>query len=200
VSAERETLQRIKAAMQEDSDSVEDIDGEMSSGYSEQEKKNSLRKKVSAPMDSISVDDADKIATDIIKSSERQAEEEAEKSTKISLEGVTSLDLESDSKGTGVDKSEDEYTDEKLDKTISRLKTKVERMVGNIEIQLSDVEAKIGDKMHFLDKDMDGILSRGEMVICLQSVLKRPLSNEEAMAIAADMVSLSIKKPKHMSP
>ena len=69
--------------MQEDSDSVEDIDGEMSSGYSEQEKKNSLRQKVSAPMDSISVDDADKIATDIIKSSEMIAEEEAEKSTKI---------------------------------------------------------------------------------------------------------------------
>ena len=60
-------------------------------------------------------------------------------------------------------------------------------MVGNIEIQLSDVEAKIGDKLHLLDKDTDGILSREEMAICLQTVLKRKLTFEEAMAIAADI-------------
>jgi Ca2+-binding EF-hand superfamily protein len=75
----------------------------------------------------------------------------------------------------------------KLDKAIARLKSKVESMVGNLEIQISDVEAKIGDKMHLLDKDMDGILSREEMAITLQSVLKRPLTFDEAMAIASDM-------------
>merc|ERR1739845_308087 len=60
-------------------------------------------------------------------------------------------------------------------------------MVGKIEIQLSTVEAKIGDRLHFLDKDMDGILSREEMAVCLQSVLKRSLSFEEAMTITAYM-------------
>lgn len=79
------------------------------------------------------------------------------------------------------------YQDEKLDKAIARLKTKVESMVGDIEMQLTDVEAKIGDKLHFLDKDGDGILSREEMAFCLQKVLKRTLTLEEAMAIAADM-------------
>merc|ERR1712232_594524 len=66
-------------------------------------------------------------------------------------------------------------------------KSKVESMVGKIEIQLSNVEAKIGDKLHYLDKDMDGILSREEMAVCLQSVLKRSLTFDEAMTITADM-------------
>jgi hypothetical protein len=78
--------------------------------------------------------------------------------------------------------------DVKLDKAITRLKSKVESMVGKLEIQLGTVEKKIGDKLHHLDKDMDGILSREEMALCLQSVLKRPLSFDEAMAIAKDMV------------
>jgi len=80
-----------------------------------------------------------------------------------------------------------QYQDVKLDKAIARLKTKVESMVDSIEVQLSDIEAKIGDKLHFLDKDGDGILSREEMAMCLQKVLKRDLTIEEAMAIAADM-------------
>ena len=193
VSAERETLKRIKAAMQEDSDKGEDIDDDMQLRDRE-EGKMSSQEKVSDPINPMSFDDADNLAVETIESSSRQAKAEAEESTEVSFEGVPSLNLESDSKEVMAEDSNDEYTDEKLDKAISRLKTKVERMVGNIEIQLSDVEAKIGDKMHFLDKDMDGILSRGEMVICLQSVLKRPLSTDEAMAIAADMVRLFQRK------
>merc|ERR1712127_861867 len=60
-------------------------------------------------------------------------------------------------------------------------------MVGNIEDQPTDVEEKIGDKLHFLDKDMDAIISNEEMAECLQTVLKRELTTEEAQAIAADM-------------
>ena len=51
--------------------------------------------------------------------------------------------------------------------------------------------------MHILDKDMDGILSREEMALCLQSVLKRPLSMEEAMTIAADMVRIHLSFDSH---
>jgi len=86
-----------------------------------------------------------------------------------------------------MDESEELFINDKLNKTVQRLKSKVESMVGKIEIQLSTVEAKIGDKLHYLDKDMDGILSREEMALCLQSVLKRSLSFEEAMTITADM-------------
>jgi hypothetical protein len=61
-------------------------------------------------------------------------------------------------------------------------------MVDKIESQLDSVEEKIGDKLHFLDKDGDGILDLEEMADALQRVLKRTLSKDEAMAIAALMV------------
>jgi len=77
--------------------------------------------------------------------------------------------------------------DASLDKTMSRLQSKVESMVGKIELQLYDAEAKIGNKLHFLDKDMDGILSAEEVAQCLQLVLRRDLTFEEAMDIATGM-------------
>lgn len=75
-----------------------------------------------------------------------------------------------------------------LDRTYVSLKARVARMVNQIESQLDSVEEKIGDKLHFLDKDGDGILNLEEMADALQRVLKRTLSHEEAMAIAALMV------------
>ena len=80
------------------------------------------------------------------------------------------------------------YQDENLNLAFTRLGTKVKSMVDNIEVQLTDVEAKIGDRLHFLDKDGDGILSNEEVAMCLQEVLKRDLSIEQALAIASDMV------------
>jgi LETM1-like protein len=77
-----------------------------------------------------------------------------------------------------------------LDRTYVSLKARVARMVNQIESQLDSVEEKIGDKLHFLDKDGDGILNLEEMADALQRVLKRTLSHEEAMAIAALMVSM----------
>jgi len=75
----------------------------------------------------------------------------------------------------------------KLDVTMAHLQSKLEKMVGKIELQLSDVEMKIGNKMHFLDKDMDGLLTNEEVAQCLQLVLRRELTFDEAMAIANDM-------------
>ena len=77
--------------------------------------------------------------------------------------------------------------DVKLQKAIDRLKGRVESMVGKIETQLTDVESKIGDKFHLLDKDGDGVLTMEEMAQVLQTVLKRELTSEEAVAIAEDM-------------
>merc|ERR1712157_430317 len=71
--------------------------------------------------------------------------------------------------------------DVKLDKSITRLKARVDAMFGKIERQLTDVEIKIGDKLHLLDKDSDGVISKEEMTVCLRSVLKRNLTQEEAM-------------------
>jgi len=74
-----------------------------------------------------------------------------------------------------------------LDKTVDRLKQRLEKMVGKIELQLSDVDEKIGNKMHFLDKDMDGVLTPEEVAQCLRLVLKREISFDVAMKIAEDM-------------
>lgn len=84
-------------------------------------------------------------------------------------------------------KSEEQPGDTKLDATMAQLKSKLEKMVGKIELQLSDVEMKIGNKMHFLDKDMDGLLTNEEVAQCLQLVLRRELTFDEAMAIANEM-------------
>ena len=99
------------------------------------------------------------------------------------IEAETSIPMET----TQVDEIDD-AGDAVLDKTYVSLKARVARMVDKIESQLESVEEKIGDKLHFLDKDGDGILNLEEMADALQRVLKRSLSHEEAMAIAALMV------------
>jgi len=78
------------------------------------------------------------------------------------------------------------------DPVVARLKKRIESMVDKIELQLSDVQVKIGDKLHYLDKDMDGILSRVEMADVLSQVLK-DLSFEEALEIADEMVRLKTR-------
>jgi LETM1 and EF-hand domain-containing protein 1, mitochondrial len=82
---------------------------------------------------------------------------------------------------------EKEYAYE--DPVVARLKKRLESMVDKIEVQMSDVKAKIGSKLHLLDKDQDGILSRTEMAEVLQQVFKRKVTLEEAMEVASDIVS-----------
>ena len=117
----------------------------------------------------------------ILKELEEAIEKEAKEVTVISMQG--------DAKAKVVVESyEDELVgDQKLQKAIDRLKSRVETMVGKIETQLSDVEVKIGSKFHLLDKDGDGVLTMEEMAQVLQTVLKRELTPEEAMAIASDI-------------
>lgn len=185
VSAERQKLEKIKAAMQEGlTKSKSDEKGEsleVIDAVTIPEKPSSDIGKETE--NKTFADDQDKQAAEQIAVMDEQAKIEADTSTVLTFEG------EKEKKPDVVVEEESDYTDEKLNMAIARLTKKVESMVGNIEIHLSDVESKIGDKLHFLDKDMDGILSREEMALCLQSVLKRPLTFDEAMAIAADMVS-----------
>merc|ERR1712127_544328 len=106
----------------------------------------------------------------------------------ISMDGDVELKkTEESSSSTDVAASEEEFGDAKLQKAMDRLKSRVESMVGKIETQPTDVEVRIGDKFHLLDKDGDGVLTMAEMAQVLQTVLKRKLTSEEAMAIAAEM-------------
>eukprot|EP00594_Rhizosolenia_setigera_P018174 CAMPEP_0178967436 /NCGR_PEP_ID=MMETSP0789-20121207/17592_1 /TAXON_ID=3005 /ORGANISM="Rhizosolenia setigera, Strain CCMP 1694" /LENGTH=1076 /DNA_ID=CAMNT_0020653043 /DNA_START=415 /DNA_END=3641 /DNA_ORIENTATION=+ len=76
---------------------------------------------------------------------------------------------------------------DKLDKSITSLKTKLDSMLGKIELQLSEAEEKIGDKLHLLDKDNDGILSNEELAQVLQKVFKREITPEEALGLVEEI-------------
>eukprot|EP00587_Corethron_hystrix_P012047 CAMPEP_0113309064 /NCGR_PEP_ID=MMETSP0010_2-20120614/7261_1 /TAXON_ID=216773 ORGANISM="Corethron hystrix, Strain 308" /NCGR_SAMPLE_ID=MMETSP0010_2 /ASSEMBLY_ACC=CAM_ASM_000155 /LENGTH=124 /DNA_ID=CAMNT_0000164249 /DNA_START=84 /DNA_END=458 /DNA_ORIENTATION=- /assembly_acc=CAM_ASM_000155 len=60
-------------------------------------------------------------------------------------------------------------------------------MVDGIEEQLGEAELRIGDRLHLLDRDLDGILSRQEVEGVLQDVLKRKLTEQEASEIAREI-------------
>lgn len=182
VSVEREKLEKLKAAMQKETEEQTETEEMKIVSDEVEEETVAVESSGSPSVSSEKMESNEEIlASETIKAMDKKVTDEAESSTKFSSDdkelSVVEEDLE----------EEKTYSDVKLDKTVSRLQAKVESMVGKLEIQLSDIEGKIGDKMHILDKDMDGILSREEMALCLQSVLKRPLSVEEAMTIAADM-------------
>ena len=120
-----------------------------------------------------------------IETIDRDAATEADAATKITLDDHLPGVAPPDSAIPTPDQ-EEVVVDDPI---IARLKKRVESMVDKIEVQLSETQTKIGDKLHFLDKDRDGILSREEMAAALQQALKRQISLEEAMEIANEMVS-----------
>ena len=80
--------------------------------------------------------------------------------------------------------------DEPEDPIVAQLKRRVASMVDKIEVQLSETQIKIGDKMHLLDKDRDGILTREEVAEVLEQVFKKNMTFDEAMDIANEMVRM----------
>ena len=193
VSAEREQLESIKAALNEDDEDVKgdsELQQEPETDLKEERTGTAPEVTSGAPsyMHPVGIDDNN--GESKVFAVNEGANADIDASTKDSLENKTHED-EDEVVVESTEMEEEDYSNKKLDKAIYRLKSKVESMVGKLEIQISDVEAKIGDRLHFLDKDMDGILSREEMALTLQSVLKRPLTFDEAMAIAAEMVSNS---------
>lgn len=175
VTKERKELERIKAAMKlEDTTELEKLDGENMLAPGRR-----AADEIESSPEPMTPEAADKLVTQLISQLDSAAEKESLKSTVIE-EVASKMDaLEADS------------GDSSLDLSIARLKSRVESMVDKIEVQLTDVQVKIGNKLHMLDKDMDGILTREEMSRALQFMLKRDLSVEEAMDIAAEMVSAS---------
>eukprot|EP00562_Extubocellulus_spinifer_P005962 CAMPEP_0178531788 /NCGR_PEP_ID=MMETSP0696-20121128/33621_1 /TAXON_ID=265572 /ORGANISM="Extubocellulus spinifer, Strain CCMP396" /LENGTH=648 /DNA_ID=CAMNT_0020163729 /DNA_START=13 /DNA_END=1961 /DNA_ORIENTATION=+ len=215
VSSEREELERIKAAMLEDEGeaAAEALMKVMKEAEEKLDRIDEEDVKVwveppgpeAAPEGPVSVEEADAKIAEIIEKMDIAVDAEAEAANKMSMDGKTS------DEEVGHEKPEaDESSsgDEKLDKAVDRLKYRVESMVGRLEAQqqavdrlkyrvesmvgrleaqLTDVEAKIGDKLHLLDKDLDETISTEEMSEVLQRVLKRKLSAEDAIAIASDM-------------
>lgn len=187
VHREREELQRIKAAMKGEDEDAETATPEEQTDVVDDEKALHTKEQSQDATSSVSPaepfydEKAQEEALEAIKEIEQEAEKEAMDATVISLEGNV------DAKAVEGNQGEQEVGDKNLQKAINRLKGRVESMVGKIETQLTDVEVKIGNKFHLLDQDGDGVLTKEEMAHVLQTVLKRELTSEEAMAIAADI-------------
>mmetsp|Transcript_17626 Transcript_17626/g.30382 ORF Transcript_17626/g.30382 Transcript_17626/m.30382 type:complete len:551 (+) Transcript_17626:2-1654(+) len=203
VQKEREELQRIKDAMKAESTdepSRETLEEQQLPEVDEerlrQQSADASLEMSSAisPTEPICTEEAQEEAVKSIKELEDAIEKEAKESNVISMNGDIADGKEKADEGgsseedtTASTEQEESVGDAKLQKAIDRLKSRVESMVGKIETRLTDVESKIGNKFHLLDKDGDGVLTMEEMARVLQTVLKRELTSEEANAIAADM-------------
>jgi len=188
VRQEREELERIKMAMRDEEDQ-EELDEKLEECVSKVEAVEGTETADATPSlrtEPMTSEEADKLAKKVIAEMYTDATKHAEEGTMISLQG---LESSVNSSAGSKENNKEEYSteDRNLDRAIERLKSKLNSMVGKIEVQMSDIEIKIGDKLHLLDKDGDGILTREEMTAALQQVLKRNLTFEEAMEIAADM-------------
>lgn len=64
------------------------------------------------------------------------------------------------------------------------MQTKLASMLNRIELEIQSVEKRIGDKMHVLDRDKDGMVSAEEIAYVVQHVLSTTITEEEAKAIA----------------
>jgi hypothetical protein len=179
VVKERKSLDRIKQAMREESESESET-GEPESG----------KTTVSNTETNVNMDESDMTAASIIEEMETKAAKEADELTSFSKEYETHSTTSINNNLTPEDEDNsavDNTNDEPEDPVLAKLKKRIASMVDKIEVQLSDVQVKIGDKLHYLDKDMDGILSREEMAGVLSQVLKN-ISFEDALVIADEMV------------
>ena len=184
VSKEREQLARLKYAISEKDATIEGDKREESVEFRTDASISKVDDKVPLVNES-SVMTSDEEAAAAIKKIEKLASDEAADSTTFS----TSSELTRDKDGSvGSDASPIVIEEEIEDPVVAKLKKRLASMVDKIELQLSDVEREIGDKLHMLDKDADGVLSQAEMAECLRGVLKREITFDEAMEIAATMV------------
>ena len=125
VSAERATLESIKAALQENGDKHDekDVSLDQTSKASGERVDTENKEEITAP-GGLTVENMDETAAKQISSMDKAAEAEATESTKISMNGEIDKELEQENK-THADEEEDhEYSehDRKLDKAIARLK------------------------------------------------------------------------------
>ncbi|CAM9092745.1 unnamed protein product [Laminaria digitata] len=74
-----------------------------------------------------------------------------------------------------------------VDKSVERVQTKLASMLNRLELEIQSVEKRIGDKMHVLDRDKDGMVSAEEIAHVVQHVLATASTEQEAKAIAANM-------------
>ncbi|KAG5188524.1 hypothetical protein JKP88DRAFT_304403 [Tribonema minus] len=75
----------------------------------------------------------------------------------------------------------------RVDRSIARLQKQVARMLDLLEVDIEAADAKIGDKLHMLDRDCDGFASAQELAFVIQHMLTHRVSNDEAAALVAEL-------------
>ena len=72
----------------------------------------------------------------------------------------------------------------RVDKSLANVKARLDAMLTSLETDLERVDIKIGDKLHLLDKDNDGLLSKVELEEAIKTNLSQHNTDHEAQAIA----------------
>ncbi|CAJ1966775.1 unnamed protein product [Cylindrotheca closterium] len=176
VSKERQDLERIKSALKAKEESEEDA------------AENATEDNEQAATDfAENVSDDLSSATEKIDAMETKAAKEADESTVFTTHTSEGEKAHDASFVEGESEVVEEEPEPEEDAVVARLKKRIASMVDKIEVQLSKAEIQIGDKLHLLDKDNDGLLTQEEIVECLQQVLKRQITNEEAMELVDAM-------------
>ena len=189
VLKERADLERIKAAMQEEAEEQaklteeEEAEGKVLASdaavpvsETQQETPGPI-----GPVPDVVIVDEDKVAEKVIRDMDQKVANEADAATTVTVDDHLA-------KEETPGEAEEPTDDEAEDPIVARLKKRVKSMVDKIEVQLTETQIKIGDKLHFLDKDKDGIFTSDEMADAIQTVLRREISFDEALEIAKTMV------------
>ncbi|CAM9377456.1 unnamed protein product [Ectocarpus fasciculatus] len=106
----------------------------------------------------------------------------------VAMTSDTSGDGATPGSESAADVEEDGKAEEPaVDKSVERVQTKLASMLNRLELEIQSVEQRIGDKMHVLDRDSDGMVSAEEIAHVVQHVLATKSTEMEAKAIAEDM-------------
>lgn len=96
-----------------------------------------------------------------------------------------------DSDGTSEEDKVDEEEDDESDVTLKRMKSLIDGMMTRLEDRVSKTESELGDKLHKLDADKDGMVSSDELHAAVMQVLRRHSKSDEAFSDeAAELIDL----------
>ena len=68
-------------------------------------------------------------------------------------------------------RADDEDVDKKRDGKLDALKRKITRMTTSLETEILKVDARLGDKLHIVDQDNDGVIDQDELRFAVKAIL-----------------------------
>ncbi|CAM9669882.1 unnamed protein product [Discosporangium mesarthrocarpum] len=71
-----------------------------------------------------------------------------------------------------------------VDRSVQRVQSRLASMLDRLEQEIDSVEKRIGDKMHILDRDLDGMVTAEELAFVIQHTLSTHNTAEEAKELA----------------